>query len=121
MHLVFLEAEVTASAEPTVGKTVLGKYNWKDVAQHNNEKSAWVIIDGDVFDITGMYKFAHPECSHSFFHLRISQRFLRYVNSQELYPKELIFALLTLSKAFSSVPPVQNFWISILVEKKCYY
>lgn len=30
-------------------------YTWQDVAKHNTAKSAWVIIRGVVYDVTGAF------------------------------------------------------------------
>lgn len=30
------------------------KYTWRQVAERNNEKEAWIIVDDKVYDITGM-------------------------------------------------------------------
>jgi cytochrome b involved in lipid metabolism len=35
------------------------QYTWKDVAEHNTEKSCWVAIDKKVYDITNFLE-KHP-------------------------------------------------------------
>lgn len=43
----------------TVAAAGKGKYTWQDVAAHNTANSAWVIIEGQVYDIT-QFLDRHP-------------------------------------------------------------
>ena len=38
----------------------LPAYTWQDVAKHNKEDSAWVIVDDGVYDITGAVRLRWP-------------------------------------------------------------
>ncbi|CAM9489195.1 unnamed protein product [Choristocarpus tenellus] len=43
----------------SVEETSGGKYTWQEVAKHNSAKSAWVVVDDKVYDITDFVK-SHP-------------------------------------------------------------
>lgn len=40
-------------AAATTADKATATYTWQDVAKHNTAKSAWVIIRGVVYDVTG--------------------------------------------------------------------
>lgn len=42
---------LSAKASTTVA-TTRGKYTWQEVAKHNTAESAWVIVEGKVYDVT---------------------------------------------------------------------
>ena len=67
----------------------LPAYTWQDVAKHNKEDSAWVIVDDGVYDITGA---------------------VRFVVSRGRRAVALPLSLLS---------DVQIGWTSILVERRC--
>ena len=47
-------APTAASAAPA-GKSVTGVYSLEDVAKHNKKDDVWVVVDGQVLDVTKVY------------------------------------------------------------------
>jgi cytochrome b involved in lipid metabolism len=43
-----------AAAAAPVGKTVSGEFTAEEVAKHNKKDDVWVIIDGQVLDVTSV-------------------------------------------------------------------
>ncbi|CAM9114501.1 unnamed protein product [Discosporangium mesarthrocarpum] len=48
-----------ADVDPSEETVHLGKYTWQEVAKHNSAKSAWIVVDNKVYDITDFAK-KHP-------------------------------------------------------------
>lgn len=53
------ERKINNSATRVADAVGKGEFTWKEVAKHNTAASAWVIINGVVYDVTGMYGL-HP-------------------------------------------------------------
>lgn len=43
------------------------EYSWEDVAKHTSRQDGWLVIDGNVYDVTNWAK-KHPGGSRILFH-----------------------------------------------------
>lgn len=51
----FIETEfMTMNAKKLNGDSNSSKFTWQQVAEQNHEKSAWVIFEGNVYDVTSI-------------------------------------------------------------------
>ena len=60
LHISLIQAPKVPIASSGTSTVADKKYSWKDVAQHCTASSAWVIAEGNVYDITGEHTSRRP-------------------------------------------------------------
>ena len=60
LHIGITQAPKVPVASSGTSTVADKKYSWKDVAQHCTASSAWVIAEGNVYDITGEHTSRRP-------------------------------------------------------------